>query len=380
MAVASVEYPNPREPRPMTPVLATVGHGATAFGYLTRATGLVALVLLSMAVVLGILCSVGWVSDRWPRFVSQSVHRDVSLLCLVLIVIHVVTTVADGYVPIGLFDAVIPFRSPYRTVWVGLGACAFDVFLAVAVTSGVRRRIGAKAWRTVHWAAYACWPIALFHSLGSGSDARLPVAQFVYLVCVVSVIAALGWRVATANAATPTWRVAGAVGGCLVLLGAAVFALAGPMQPGWSRRAGTASALLASLSPSTTTVPTASVPSAGPTPQSPPPTPFTSAVDGSYVVEGPDGSGNETVVISLRLRQDHLALTVTLAGTVVGSGVAMTSGEATLGDLRGPVTSLDGGTVAASVRGNGTADDLSMHLNLDRANHLVSGSLSGVAA
>ena len=94
---------------------------------------------------------------------------------------HIVSTVGDGYVPIGLADAVIPFRSPYRPIWVGLGALAFDMLLAVAMTSALRRRIGVAAWRGVHWLAYACWPIAVVHGLGSGSDARLPGALLVFV-------------------------------------------------------------------------------------------------------------------------------------------------------------------------------------------------------
>src|ERR1035437_3137330 len=170
---------------PMTPpIVATVGHGYTSLWYLTRATGLVSLVLLTATVVLGIVSSVGWTTERWPRFLSQSVHRNLSIFSLAFVVVHVVTTVADGYVPITLVDAVIPFRSPYRPLWVGLGACAFDVLLAVAVT------IGFRTWRWVHWLAYMCWPIALVHGLGTGSDSRLPCVQFVYLLCVVAVLAA----------------------------------------------------------------------------------------------------------------------------------------------------------------------------------------------
>ncbi len=93
---------------------------------------LVSLILLSATVVLGTVASVGWTTDRWPRFLSQSVHRNLSLFCLALIGVHIMTTVGDGYVPISLADAVIPFRSPYRPIWVGLGALAFDMLLAVA--------------------------------------------------------------------------------------------------------------------------------------------------------------------------------------------------------------------------------------------------------
>ena len=198
--MASASAPSARAGTPgggaamMAALVATVGHGSTALWYLTRATGLVSLILLSATVVLGTVASVGWTTDRWPRFLSQSVHRNLSLFCLALIAIHVVSTVGDGYVPIGLADAVIPFRSPYRPVWVGLGALAFDLLLAVALTSALRRRIGVAVWRGVHWLAYACWPIAVVHGLGSGSDARLPGATLVFVACTGSVAAAVAWR------------------------------------------------------------------------------------------------------------------------------------------------------------------------------------------
>src|ERR1035437_7690940 len=124
----------------MTLTLAAVAHSGTALWYFTRATGLISLILLSATVVLGIVASVGWTSAQWPRFVSQAVHRNLSLLCIALIAIHIVTTVADGYVPIGYVDAFIPFLTPYRPLWIGLGALAFDMLLAVGITSGLRRR------------------------------------------------------------------------------------------------------------------------------------------------------------------------------------------------------------------------------------------------
>ena len=100
-------------------------------------------------------------------------HRNLTLLALVFVAAHVVTTVADGFAPIGLLDAVVPFVSPYRPIWLGLGAVAFDLLLALVVTSLLRARIGYRSWRVVHWLAYAAWPVALVHALGTGSDARI---------------------------------------------------------------------------------------------------------------------------------------------------------------------------------------------------------------
>ena len=107
----------------------------SAYWYLARGTGAVALVLLTASVVIGILGSVRFVAARWPRFAIDAVHRDVSLLVLVVLVIHIVTSVLDGFAPITLLDGVIPFNSPYRPLWLGLGTLSFDLLVAIAVTS-----------------------------------------------------------------------------------------------------------------------------------------------------------------------------------------------------------------------------------------------------
>ena len=134
--------------------------GPTPFWYLTRSAGVVAMVLLTTSVALGILDFSRWSSPGWPRFLSDTLHRNVSMLALVMVVLHVITTVLDGFAPISFQDAIIPFLSPYRPLWLGLGALSFDLLLAVTVTSLMRKRLGYRTWRGVHWAAYACWPLA----------------------------------------------------------------------------------------------------------------------------------------------------------------------------------------------------------------------------
>jgi len=373
-------------------LVATVGHGATSLWYLTRATGLVSLVLLSATVVLGVVASVGWTRERWPRFLSQAVHRNLSLFCLALIVVHVVTTVADGYVPIGFADAIIPFRSPYRPLWVGLGAFAFDLLLAVAITSAVRRRIGVRAWRLVHWLAYLCWPVALVHGLGAGSDSRLSGALVVYLLCVASVVGSVGWRLVAANGTPPRWRLGAATTGLAALVGVAVFAITGPWRPGWSHRAGTSSAVLAQLSAAQAAGAAssgASAPSAAPstTPTTIPPqaagaipaSPFSSAVSGTFSVTGPDTAGQVQVVLSMRLQSDGLSLVVTLDGPARQGGVAMTSSNVVLGSQHGAVTFLQGSTIGATVSGSGRSERLTLQLNLDRATDTLTGTVAGTA-
>src|SRR6201995_2049493 len=141
----------------------------SAYWYLARGTGAVALLLLTGSVVIGIVGSVRFTAPRWPRFAIDTVHRDLSLLVLVVLAVHIVTSVLDGFAPIALLDGVIPFATPYRPLWMGLGTLAFDLLLAIAITSLVRRRLGYRAWRAVHWLASASWPVAVLHGLGTGS-------------------------------------------------------------------------------------------------------------------------------------------------------------------------------------------------------------------
>lgn len=138
--------------------------------YATRAAGLVALVLLTITTALGLLTAGRVSTDRWPRFVVIGLHRNISLLALVFLGLHIGTTVLDSYTSISLQDAVIPFLSGYHRLWLGLGAIASDLLIALSVTSALRQRLGVRLWRVVHWCGYLCWPVALAHGLGIGTD------------------------------------------------------------------------------------------------------------------------------------------------------------------------------------------------------------------
>ncbi len=165
-----------------------------ALWYLTRGTGAVALLLLTVSVVLGLLTSARWSSPRWPRFVIEWMHRNVSLVVLMFLAVHIASAVIDGFVPLRWVDAVVPFAARYKPLWVGLGAVTFDLLLAITITSLVRVRIGYRAWRIVHWSASACWPVALVHSIGAGSDTTHPWMLAVDGVAVASAIVALACR------------------------------------------------------------------------------------------------------------------------------------------------------------------------------------------
>jgi len=173
----------------------------TAYWYLTRGTGVVALILLTITVALGV-ANARRLRTRWlPRFVVDAVHRNVALLSVAFVFVHVATTLLDGYVPIRVIDAVVPFTSAYRPFWVGLGALSLDLLAAVVITSLLRRRLGYRAWRATHWAAYASWPVALLHSVGIGTDASTPWMIAIVVGCVAVVLVALAVRILTGRPA-----------------------------------------------------------------------------------------------------------------------------------------------------------------------------------
>jgi sulfoxide reductase heme-binding subunit YedZ len=228
--------------RGMSTQPATVG--PSAYWYLTRSTGAVALLLLTLTIVLGVVDVKRWSSPRWPRFVIDSLHRNVSLLTLVFLVAHVLTSVLDSFASISVVDALVPFVGSYRPFWLGLGAVAVDLVLAVIITSALRARMGFATWRAVHWLTYASWPIALVHGLGTGSDTNGSWLLALSIVCMAAVLAAAITRAITG------WRENVALRGA-ALGGAGAFSLFivlwlpnGPLSSEWARRSGTPTALL----------------------------------------------------------------------------------------------------------------------------------------
>jgi sulfoxide reductase heme-binding subunit YedZ len=213
-----------------------------ALWYLTRATGIVALILLTATIVLGVLGTARAASQRWPRTVTSGLHRNLALCSTALVAVHVITTVLDPFAPISLAAAFIPFASSYRPIWLSLGAVAFDLLLAVLLTSLLRDRLSHRLWRGVHLLVYACWPIALWHGLGTGTDTSLSWVLGIDAVCVLAVVAAAWWRLSlTASRGRMT---AGVTVMSLLTVFTIVFLAVGPLQPGWALRAGTPPGLL----------------------------------------------------------------------------------------------------------------------------------------
>jgi sulfoxide reductase heme-binding subunit YedZ len=226
----------------MSAVLASAG--PSVYWYLTRASGTVALLLLSGAIVLGVIDVRRWSTPRWPRFIVDSLHRNVSLLAMVFLGVHIVTSVLDSFAPISLLDAFVPFAGSYRPFWLGLGTAAFDLLLAVTITSLLRQRIGHGTWRMVHWLTYASWPVALLHGLGTGSDIKSTWMLTLTLACLAAVLAAVLVRAIAAWRQHPDRSRTVLVGAGIFTLTLVLWLPSGPLGSEWARRSGTPSALL----------------------------------------------------------------------------------------------------------------------------------------
>lgn len=340
-----------------------IAAGSQAYWFLTRGTGVVSLLLLTGVVVLGISGAVGWTSTRWPRFVTQGLHRNLALLAVAFIGVHVATSVIDSFSPIRWLDAVVPFVSAYRPVWLGLGALAFDLLLALVVTSLVRVRLGYRSWRAVHWLAYACWPVAVVHGLGTGSDTRAAWMLAIDGVAIGVVIAAVAWRVGRIRPARVMPRLAAAGASVVGTAGVALWLFAGPLQPGWASAAGTPASLLHGGTTSTTAV--------GSTGASAMPLAFPTKADFTGTTQQTSTDGVVTLDVRATLSGSApLDIEIGLRGQSNGSSLAVAEGAVRLGTADDPAryqgsVAIDNGLIRAQLTDSaGSEVDVTISLQI----------------
>lgn len=169
---------------------------AQAFWYASRATGVVALLLLTATFALGIAVTKKGRLPGLPGFAITGLHRAISLLAVCFLVVHVLTAVLDTYVRIPVLSAVVPGASGYERFWLSLGAIATDLMIAMIITSLLRGRLNPLLWRVVHVTAYLSWPVALAHSVGSANDLRQRPLALIGIGCALVVVIAIGIRLA----------------------------------------------------------------------------------------------------------------------------------------------------------------------------------------
>jgi Ferric reductase like transmembrane component len=373
----------------MTLVLGTLG--PSVYWYLTRSTGVVSLLLLTLTVVLGVIDVRRWSTPAWPRFVLDSLHRSVSMLVLVFLGLHIVTAALDSFAPIALIDAVLPFIGSYRPVWLGLGAVAFDLLLAIAITSLMRERLGHRAWRITHWLAYACWPIALLHGLGTGSDVKSAWSLALTAMCVVAAVVAVCVRTLPRWPEHPRVRSGALALTAILPIGLIIWLPGGPLGSGWARRSGTPVSLLASSVPSGSApaANTAGVRTSNPSSQlSARSGPFNVSILGS-IKQGP---GPAAGLVAVKIATTFTGppsgrLDIEIDGQPVGAGgVSLRSSSVTLGSsstptiYRGRIVALNGTRVVARVRSSdGHRLSLQVALAVNSGAGTVSGTLAAAA-
>ena len=139
--------------------------------YAARAGGVVAYVVLSAVVVLGVTLAGKRKLKIWPRFAVEDVHRFGGLLVGAFVAIHVLTIAIDAYLPFSIASLTVPLASRYRPLWVGLGVAAAELLLALAVANHYRNRLlSYAAWRRTHYLTFAVWIAATLHDVGAGTD------------------------------------------------------------------------------------------------------------------------------------------------------------------------------------------------------------------
>jgi predicted ferric reductase len=171
--------------------------------YFARAAGFVSLLLLASSVCVGIALSLRLRSPRFPMFLTEGLHRYLSTVLLVFVGIHVTTLLLDPFARFSLADMLVPFASRYRTLWMALGICAAELTLALGLSVYVRRWIGYKAWRLIHYGTYALFPLGLLHGIGTGTDTRSWWGLAIYAITGVSVMALVFWRAGLGSEDSP---------------------------------------------------------------------------------------------------------------------------------------------------------------------------------
>jgi methionine sulfoxide reductase heme-binding subunit len=141
--------------------------------YFARSAGIVAYLLLSSSVLLGVLMA-GKTTFKWPKFAVEEVHRFLGILTGVFIVLHGGSLLLDRVVPISLGQELVPFTSSYRPLAVGLGICAMELIAAVGITNALRTHLPYATWRRLHYLTLPAWLLATVHGVLAGTDSGDP--------------------------------------------------------------------------------------------------------------------------------------------------------------------------------------------------------------
>lgn len=341
--------------------------------YISRSAGFVGLALLGVIGILGMITAGNFHFGRGSRFVAPEVHRSLSLLAIVILAIHVGAAVLDKYSRIGLKDVFIPFVSQYRPIWIGIGAIAVDLGIAVLVTSFLRIKMGYKSWKVVHWLTYPIFALSIVHGLGSGSDSPILLGKIVYLAVGGVLLAGILMRLSVAGSFSKARKTATLIAIIATTAVVVSWSIVGPFTPSWPVRAqgGLRQALLASdqVPVSTKNTQVASAPLTLPL-----------GYSSQWEGKADESPANAQGQIAIRLlgvlsASKGSRLSVVLIGTPQDGGVLMASSVVEIASstgaiaYKGSVSNLSGSTIVCNLTGaNGSQVTLNISLNITSSN------------
>ena len=149
--------------------------------YMARAGGILAFVLLTASVVVGLLLSGRARLRSWPRFALEDVHRFLGVLAGSFILLHGAALLVDGYLPFSLTNLLVPGTAPYRPLAVAAGVISAELLVALALTNRYRKALSHRFWRRAHYLNFGVWLLALLHGITAGTDTGSTWATAMYL-------------------------------------------------------------------------------------------------------------------------------------------------------------------------------------------------------
>jgi predicted ferric reductase len=174
----------------------------------SRVTAFLAYFAITASVVYGLLLSTKLLDAVAHRPVSFALHQDLAAVGLGLAAIHGALLTLDQTIHFSVVDLLVPFASPYRPIAVGVGQLAFYIVALVTLTFYMRRRIGQRAWRLIHYLTFLAFIGSTAHGIAAGTDTSQPWAFWTYAGSAVIVVFLFAYRVVISVAATRDRRVA----------------------------------------------------------------------------------------------------------------------------------------------------------------------------
>ena len=171
--------------------------------YLARASGIVAWLFLTTAVLWGIMLS----TDLFPKHRRPAwlldLHRGLGALSLIAVAVHLAALVADSYVDFGVVHLLVPFASEWKRWQVALGVVALWGLVVVEATSLAMKRLPRKLWRGIHFTSYLTFVLTSLHGTFAGTDATNMMYVVTSVLATTALVAAVIYRILTRRAARP---------------------------------------------------------------------------------------------------------------------------------------------------------------------------------